>query len=198
MALNRLAAKHQAGFERATGAGHRSFASLPLGLVVTPDRLQPSRVNRITRILLVVVTVLVLIQLVPYGREHPNPPVTGEPSWDRPKTKALFERACGDCHSHKTKWPWYANIAPASWLVTHDVLEGREHFNVSAWGAQKRNEGEDAAEELEEGEMPLVIYVPLHPEARLSADEREQLIAGLRATFGEASPDHGSDEHLQP
>lgn len=139
----------------------------------------------IRRIFMIVLVLLVVIQFVPYGREHPNPPVTGEPTWDSPNTKALFDRACADCHSHNTKWPWYASVAPVSWLVTHDVLEGREHFNVSAWGTQKHNEGEEAAEELEEGEMPLVIYVPLHPEAKLTDDEKQQLIAGLKATFGE-------------
>ena len=147
----------------------------------------------ISRFVLIVFVLLIGIQFVPYGREHPNPPVTGEPSWDSPQTKALFDRACADCHSHNTKWPWYASIAPASWLVTHDVLEGREHFNVSAWGTQDHNEGEDAADELEEGEMPLAIYMPLHPEAKLNDEERKQLIAGLRATFGEEEEAHAEE-----
>ena len=136
------------------------------------------------RVVAVVVGLFVLAQLVPYGRDHANPPVTGEPAWDSPRTEALFARACADCHSHETEWPWYATLAPVSWLVAHDVEEGREHFNVSAWGTQAHNEGEEAAEMVETGEMPLAIYLPLHPEARLGEAERAALIAGLRATFG--------------
>jgi hypothetical protein len=63
-------------------------------------------------------------------------------------------------------------------------MEGREHFNVSAWGLQKHNEGEEAAEELEEGEMPVFGYTITHPEARLSEEEKQHLIQGLEATFG--------------
>ena len=74
-----------------------------------------------------------LIQLVPYGRSHDNPPVTAEPQWDSPETQALVKRACYDCHSNETKWPWYSNVAPVSWLVQNDVNEGREHVNLTEW-----------------------------------------------------------------
>jgi mono/diheme cytochrome c family protein len=126
---------------------------------------------------------LLAMQLVPYGRNHTNPPVVAEPAWDSPESRALFVRACADCHSNQTAWPWYSNIAPVSWLLAHDVEEGRAKFNVSMWG-QQRNEGDEAAETVSEGEMPLKIYLPTHPEARLTPAEREQLIAGLTATFG--------------
>lgn len=133
------------------------------------------------------------LQLVPYGRNHTNPPVAAEPAWDSPQTRALFVRACADCHSNQTVWPWYSNIAPVSWLVARDVVEGREKFNVSQWGLQ-RNEGDEAAETVREGEMPLWFYLPLHPEARLSPAEREQLIAGLTATFGSEGGGEGGGE----
>ena len=58
---------------------------------------------------------VVVMQLVPYGRDHSNPPVTAEPNWDSPETRALFKRACFDCHSNETVWPWYAYVAPFSW-----------------------------------------------------------------------------------
>lgn len=124
------------------------------------------------------------IQLVPHGRPRANPPIVAEPSWDAPSTRALFARACADCHSHETRWPWYAHVAPASWLVTRDVREGREHFNVSEWGLDRRNEGDEAAEMLAEGEMPLRAYLLAHPGARLSDVERAELTRGLEATFG--------------
>ena len=73
------------------------------------------------KIILIVVIVAVggflLIQLVPFGRDHTNPPVVQEPKWDSPATRELAKRACFDCHSNETVWPWYSNIAPVSWLV---------------------------------------------------------------------------------
>jgi hypothetical protein len=137
----------------------------------------------LAKIGLALLALFVLLQLVPYGRGHDNPPVSGEPPWDAPRTRALFMRACGDCHSHSTEWPWYSHVAPVSWLVAHDVEEAREHFNVSTWD-RGPGDADEAAHEYEEGEMPLWFYVPLHPEAKLAAEERDQLLAGLRATFG--------------
>ncbi|MFQ3663362.1 MAG: heme-binding domain-containing protein [Chloroflexaceae bacterium] len=125
----------------------------------------------------------VVIQFVPYGRHYTNPPVTAEPAWDSPQTRAVFMRACGDCHSNQTVWPWYSAIAPASWLITRDVREGRAAFNVSEWG-RPDNEGDEAAKLVQNGEMPPWFYLPLHPSARLSPAEQQQFIAGLLATFG--------------
>jgi len=137
------------------------------------------------KIIIGVVALFVLIQFIPYGKDHTNPPVIQEPQWVSMRTRELFMRACGDCHSHETKWPWYSHIAPISWLVYRDVQEGRKHFNVSAWGYQRKNEGEEAAKELAEGEMLPLLYLLAHPEARLSAEEKKELIEGLRRTFGE-------------
>lgn len=127
---------------------------------------------------------LIAIQFIPYGGNHGNPPVVAEPAWDIPQTRTLFQRSCGNCHSHATQWPWYSNIAPASWLVYHDVAEGREHFNVSQWGVQEKNEGGEAYEKFKEGEMPPWYYLPAHPEAWLSDQEEQDLLTGLDGTFG--------------
>ena len=136
------------------------------------------------RALLVGIALGAGLQLVPYGRDHTNPAVVREPAWNTPRTRELFFRACKDCHSHETVWPWYSHVAPVSWLVQYDVHEGRSHFDVSAWG-REHNEGDEAAEMVREGEMPLWYYLPAHPEARLAEAERDELIAGLVATFGE-------------
>jgi len=143
-------------------------------------------------VLAVLMGVLLSIQFVPYGRDHTNPPVIAEPAWDSPQTRALFFRACADCHSNETKWPWYSTIAPASWLITRDVTEGRATFNVSEWG-RPDNEGDDAAKTVQNGEMPPWFYLPLHPEASLSPAERQQLINGLLATFG-GNLERGDDD----
>lgn len=138
----------------------------------------------LSRSLFVAGLLLLAIQAVPYGWGGANPPVEREPPWDAPATRELLFRACRDGHSHETSWPWYSRVAPASWLVRRDVEEGRSHFKVSRWGSG-RQEADEAAEMLREGEMPLCYYLPFHPGARLSAAERERLIAGLVATFGD-------------
>jgi cytochrome c551/c552 len=128
--------------------------------------------------------VFVLIQAVPYGRTYTNPPVVREPSWDSPATRALAKRACFDCHSNETVWPWYARIAPVSWLVRYDVDEGRSELNFSDWqgGAREGEQADKIAKELRKGEMPPIQYLPTHPEARLSDAEKRQLMDGLTAT----------------
>jgi len=124
-----------------------------------------------------------LIQLIPYGHDYTNPKELSTVNWDTPKTKELFNKACADCHSNNTKWPWYSKIAPISWIVAHDVQEGREHFNVSMIGYQKKNKTDEAAEEVQDGEMPMAIYILNHPEAKLTQEETKQLINGLKDTF---------------
>ena len=137
----------------------------------------------------VLVAVFLLLQLVPYGHAHNNPPVAAEPAWDSPQTRELAQRACFDCHSNETVWPWYANVAPVSWLVQHDVDEGREHLNFSTWNQSQGERGEEEGEEAEElvevvreGSMPPKNFLLTHPEARLSDTERASLIEGLMAT----------------
>ena len=109
----------------------------------------------------------VAIQLVPYGRDHVNPPIGAEPTWDSPDTRALAKQACFDCHSNETEWPVYASIAPASWLVQHDVDEGRAVLNFSEW-QRPQEEATKATEELLEGEMPPAAYLLMHAQARHS------------------------------
>jgi mono/diheme cytochrome c family protein len=137
------------------------------------------------------VILLVLIQLVPYGRDHDNPPVTGEPAWDSPATRALSVTACFDCHGNETAWPWYTNVAPISWLVQRDVDEGREVLNFSEWGSGQ--EANEAAEAVREGEMPPASYLWLHPDARFSDADRQALIDGLVATFGAEGTEGGEE-----
>jgi mono/diheme cytochrome c family protein len=139
------------------------------------------------RILVACLGLGLAIQLVPY-RPKSNPTVLAEPTWNSERTRELFFRACKDCHSNETEWPWYAQIAPGSWLMRWDVDEARSHFNVSEWG-RKKNHGDEAAEQVRNGDMPLWYYRPLHPQAQLSDHEREALVAGLVATFGDAETD---------
>jgi len=140
--------------------------------------------TRFARVALGGVALFALIQLIPYGRDHANPAVIAEPAWNSPQTREIFFRACKDCHSHETVWPWYASIAPASWLLQYDVEEGRSHFNVSRWG-QGKQDADEAASMVRKGEMPPWFYLPAHPEARLTDAETQEFIRGLVATFGD-------------
>ncbi|HTI29699.1 MAG TPA: heme-binding domain-containing protein [Methylomirabilota bacterium] len=135
----------------------------------------------VVTLFLVGVVGLIGMQFVPYGRDHTNPPVVSEPAWDSPATRATAVKACFDCHSNQTVWPWYSNIAPASWLVQHDVDEGRSHLNFSTW---KPGDGEEASEMVSSGRMPPFQYRLAHPEANLSDAEKAAFIKGLIATLG--------------
>jgi hypothetical protein len=134
----------------------------------------------------------IAIQFIPFGRDHTNPPVRVEPAWDSPQTRALFFRACADCHSNQTIWPWYSHIAPVSWQVQRDIQEGRAAFNISEWDREDQ-EGDDAADKFQDGEMPPLPYLLAHSSARLSAAERQAFIAGLVATFGDEREDAEDD-----
>ena len=128
----------------------------------------------------ILLVAFVLIQFVPYGRDHSNPPVTAEYPWKSAEAKAVAEGACYDCHSNETAWPWYTNVAPSSWLVQRDVEEGRENLNFSEWpaGAEIVSEGigQQIAEVVAEGEMPPFQYKIMHGAARLSDAQRQLLI----------------------
>jgi hypothetical protein len=137
---------------------------------------------------------LLAIQLAPYGRAHTNPPVTGEPPWDVPETRALARRACFDCHSNETEWPAYASIAPVSWLVQHDVNEGRAVLNFSEW-LRPQEEAKDASEEVLEGEMPPATYTLFHADARLNATDRDRLAQGLARTLSVAPEQEARQRH---
>ena len=131
-----------------------------------------------------------LIQVIPYGRSHANPPVVKEPAWDSPTTRTLAQRACFDCHSNETIWPWYTNVAPVSWLTQRDVDEGRRRLNFSDWnglrgGGEGGGEGEgrsgnEMSRVIERGSMPPWYYVLIHPNAALTDPEKQQLITGLQ------------------
>jgi hypothetical protein len=119
-----------------------------------------------------------VIQFVPYGRDHTNPPVVAEPSWDSPRTAQLAKAACYDCHSNSSVWPWYSNVAPASWLVQKDVDEARARMNFSD-PAKWNGRGRSAARAVASGQMPPSQYTLIHRNANLSPAERQELANGL-------------------
>jgi hypothetical protein len=130
---------------------------------------------------------LLIAQLIPVPRA--NPPVRTTISWDSPQTQALWQRACADCHSNETRWPWYTAVAPASWLTVLHVSEGRQALNLSELDpaalspARKARLVEEIAQVIRNGSMPPADYLLTHPEARLTDLEKELLIQGLQETL---------------
>lgn len=145
--------------------------------------------SRLLRIFLILVAALVvcalLIQLIPVPQT--NPQAVSNVKWDTPQTKELFMRACADCHSNDTLWPWWTKVAPGSWLVYRDVKEGREKFNMSdltRFNVDREDRFDrEIAETIQEGSMPPWYYVILHPNALLNDQEKQTLIDGLQKSL---------------
>ena len=136
-----------------------------------------TRVRLIRRAAIAGCVVLAAIQFVPVDRD--NPPVRFElvaPD----SVMAVFRRACYDCHSNETRWPWYNRVAPFSWLVSSHVKKGRGDLNFSDWPVfdfeLQDLARKDIYEQVSKGKMPLRSYTVIHREARLDEADRELLI----------------------
>lgn len=138
--------------------------------------------TRRKKAMLVALLLVLGIQLVPVPRENP---AAVAPISVPDDVRAVLENSCNDCHSNLTVWPWYSRVAPVSWLVYRDVKKGRDELNFSEWGEysdRRRNRKlEDIEEKVADKEMPLKLYVRLHPEAGLSVADAEALIEWSRA-----------------
>lgn len=97
---------------------------------------------------------------------------------------AVLQRACRDCHSNDTRWPWYSNVAPVSWFVIDHVNHGRSHFNYSDWAKYEGSEAakliKNSCDLVRKGSMPLASYALVHTETRLSPQDIEALCAWAR------------------
>lgn len=120
--------------------------------------------KRFKKIILGMSIVFICIQFIPLNRSNPQ----NIDMIDAPEpVQKIIQRACFDCHSNETQWPWYSYVAPISFLIVYDVHEGREHLNFSDW-RNPDNEIDDIMEEIHDGEMPLLPYQWLHPESKLT------------------------------
>lgn len=148
--------------------------------------------------------VIVGIQFVPV--ERTNPPV--EAALEAPpEVMAMLRESCYDCHSNETEWPWYSRVAPVSWLVAKDVNEGREHLNLSDWGrlegGDRRHAAEEMWEEVDEGKMPLGIYLAMHRDAEPTEEDLAVLRTWVASVTGgipsgaagEADDGHEGHDH---
>ncbi|MGA3266888.1 MAG: heme-binding domain-containing protein [Verrucomicrobiota bacterium] len=139
--------------------------------------------RKLTWIFGALVVVFALLQLTNPARTNP-PILPGHEVWagnsPPPEIAALLHVACYDCHSYETTWPWYSRVAPMSWLIARDVNNGRARVNFSDWPHDHPDwavrRWQNVSEELDYREMPPAKYTWMHPEARLTAAQRQQLI----------------------
>ncbi len=128
------------------------------------------------------IVLVILIQAIRPART--NPPVDGKATIQssmqmRSEVSAILERSCYDCHSSNTVWPWYSNVVPVSWYLVRHVNAGRKELSFSEWGTynakRRARKLKEICEQLEKDEMPIPAYVRLHPEAKLSDEDKELL-----------------------
>lgn len=154
-------------------------------------------------IVLGVVAALLLIQLIPPGRT--NPPVTSSRGLAAhmavpPEVQSVLKRACYDCHSSETVWPWYSHVAPVSWYVVHDVSVGRSHVNFQDWEAQENpKEGLEhlglACKLMREGKMPPADYLLMHKDASVSAADTNTVCEWTQKVAPPEDEDQHDHEH---
>lgn len=156
----------------------RQFALLP-------RRQVKSRTNVISIVSIVCVAIFMGAQFVRYPRI--NLPVSGELAAPAP-VKEVLETSCYDCHSDRTRWPWYSRVAPVSWWVQYEVTEGRRRLNFSDWAAYasdpgtEKNKLEQIASRIERGDMAPWYYRLMHPRARLTPLQRETIMSWISQT----------------
>lgn len=133
-------------------------------------------------VLIALAAIFIIIQFIPANLPENNNDLTedlvlteGAPE----EVKLILSKACYDCHSNQTTYPWYSYVAPVSWLVANDTRHGRGELNFSEWASQSKRKKikilNEMAEEIEEGKMPLDIYTVMHKDAILTDAEIETI-----------------------
>jgi hypothetical protein len=137
--------------------------------------------------LIALVLLLGVIQFVRPSRTNPSVDPAREIGAVHPVTPAVnsvLQRACNDCHSNRTVWPWYSNVAPASWMIARDVWNGRSALNLSDWRSYDAEKNQELlrkmCEETRDREMPMSQYALVHPGARLSHTDVQALCSWTR------------------
>jgi len=134
--------------------------------------------NILTALTILALATLVVIQFFRIDSTNPgvNTKETLESALNVPEpVRTILDRSCADCHSHKTTYPWYANVQPMAWFLKNHIDEGRRKLNLSVFGTypvkKQARKIEEMCEEAQKREMPLPSYLWIHREAALNADE---------------------------
>lgn len=148
----------------------------------------------VKKILLSLLAILVLLQLIRPAKNKSNAPTPGDISQVAvvpADVQAILKKACYDCHSNNTHYPWYVNIQPVGLYLAHHIEEGKDELNFNEFGAysakRRRNKLKGIAEQIRDGEMPLSSYTLLHKEARLTDAEKTAITKWVENTLNENS-----------
>jgi hypothetical protein len=143
------------------------------------------------KVLLIVLAVLVIAQFIRPSKNSGSadgPKDISHAVAVTPEVDGILRKACYDCHSNHTEYPWYTNVQPVGWWMNHHVNEGKEHLNFSEFADYQQEDRphimHEIVEQVEEGEMPIGSYTWIHAEARLSKQERETLVQWAQANGG--------------
>lgn len=135
----------------------------------------------------IIVVLFVVIQFIPITmpkaeKENPNDLLANVKMPEH--VASMFRESCYDCHSNETKFPWYAHIAPSSWLLSRDIREARQRVNFSNWEKLSKIQQiamlSNVAIEVKNGDMPFWAYPIMHPKARMSKVDRKEMIDWVR------------------
>ncbi len=149
------------------------------------------------RLFYILVIFLILIQF--FRIDKTNPPINKGMDFietkNTPEPMAnLIRSACYDCHSHETRYPWYANVQPLAWLLEKHISDGRTHFNFSTFATyepkRQAHKLYEASELIESHEMPMESYIIGHPEAKLSDSQRKEIIEYFQSVEASIRQDH--------
>jgi hypothetical protein len=134
-----------------------------------------------------IIIIFVLFAGIQFIRPEYNNPAVNEQETLEATTQVpenvqqIFVRSCNDCHTNKTTYPWYSNVAPISWKLADHITQGRNHLNLSVWNTyelrKKRKKLDEICEQITDGEMPLDQYLWLHRNAALSPEDVKTICA---------------------
>ena len=158
---------------------YRNVTSSTTRSLSLASTLDSGAIDMVYRAMVGIIFASALIQLVPIGHQHDNPAVVSEPAWDSSSTRQLVKRACFNCHSNETTWPWYSAFAPISWLIEPRCQRRQEVISISSDWNRSCGQAEKIEERVRNRRNATVwFYLPMHPEAKLTPDEKNALIDG--------------------
>lgn len=154
--------------------------------------------SKTRKILVPIVLVLGLIQFIPHNRDVVSVEPTASFKTTNAEVKSILDKACMDCHSYETTYPWYANVVPVNYFLDNHIKEGREHLNFSEWNVSpagdQRHMAEEIVEVVSEKEMPMLTYWLVHWDAKLTDAERKVLTDYFKGSEAFSSTGNSSEE----
>lgn len=141
--------------------------------------------SKTRKILVPLILILGLIQFIPH--EHPQATADASAAFtiDNADVQSILDKACMDCHSNNTTYPWYAEVTPVNMWIDGHIENGRDHLNFSEWNslsvADRKHAVKEIVEVVEKKEMPMLFYWLIHWDAKLTDAERETLVTYFKS-----------------